>query len=123
MKKKILIVDDEPKFTQMVRLNLEKTGDYEVEEVNDAEQVVETAGRFKPDLVLLDVMMPGMDGGEVYALLKSHRLLKDVPVIFVTAVVSPRESGSRGISSCGKLFLSKPITLDALIVAIETHLC
>ncbi|MCX6996466.1 MAG: response regulator [Kiritimatiellaeota bacterium] len=121
-KKRILIVDDEPKFTLMVRLNLEKTGSYEVKEVNAAKQAVETAEQFKPDLVLLDVMMPGMDGGDVAARLKSHPVLKDVPVLFVTAAVSQGEAGRQGYNSGGLLFLAKPVTLDALIEAIEANL-
>jgi two-component system, OmpR family, response regulator len=121
-KKRILSVDDEPKFTQLVRLNLERTGFYEVKEVNDPTQVVETAEQFKPDLVLLDVMMPGMDGGDVDARLKSHPVLKDVPVIFITAAVAEREVGRQGHQSGGLLFLAKPLTLTALIRAVETNL-
>lgn len=121
-KKKILIVDDEAKFTRMVRLSLEKTGSYEVKEENDARQTVETAVQFKPDLILLDVMMPGLDGGDVDARLKSHLSLKDVPVLFVTAAVSQSEVGRQGHHSGGLLFLAKPITLHALIEAIETNL-
>ena len=121
-KKKILIVDDEPKFTQMVRFNLEKTGVYEVKEVNDAKQAVAKAEQFKPDLVLLDVMMPGMDGGDIATRLKSHPFLKDVPVMFVTAAVRQSEAGRQGYHSGGLLFLAKPITLNALIVAIENNL-
>ena len=121
-KKRILIVDDEPKFTQLVRLNLEKTGVYEVMEVNDATQAVKTAEQFKPDLVLLDVMMPWLDGGDVAARLKSHPLLKDVPVLFVTAVVKQNETGRQGHYSGGLLFLAKPVTLNALVEAIETNL-
>jgi CheY-like chemotaxis protein len=121
-KKRILIVDDERKFTQMVRLNLEKTGFYQVNEVNDAEHAVEAAEQFQPDLVLLDVMMPVMDGGDVAARLKNHPLLKDVPVLFVTAIISQSEAGRQGRHGGGYLFLAKPITLDALLEAIETNL-
>jgi CheY-like chemotaxis protein len=121
-KVKILCVDDEPKFTRMMRFNLEKTGFYKVQEVNDAKQVVETAEQFKPDLIMLDVMMPEMDGGDVDTRLKSHPLLKDVPVIFVTAVVAQSEASRQGCSSGGLLFLAKPVTLDVLIETIETNL-
>ncbi len=121
-KKKILLVDDEPKFTRMVRFNLEKTGFYEVKEVNEAKRVVETAEQFKPDLILLDVMMPEMDGGDVDARLKSHPLLKDVPVLFVTAVLARSEVGRQGCSRGGLFFLAKPVTLDALIESVETNL-
>ncbi len=121
-KKKILIVDDERKFTRMVRLNLENTGVYEVKEVNDATHAVGTAELFKPDLIVLDVMMPGMEGGDVDARLKSHPLLKDVPVMFLTAAVTPREAGKDGYHIGQRLFLAKPITLDALTAAIKANL-
>jgi CheY-like chemotaxis protein len=122
LKKRILIVDDEPKFTQMVRFNLEITGLYDVQEVNHPKQALEKACQFKPDLVLLDVIMPGMDGGDVAAQFKSHPALKDVPVMFVTAAVARSEAGEHGYRSGGELFLSKPITLDALLAAIADNL-
>ncbi|MBM4163855.1 MAG: response regulator [Lentisphaerae bacterium] len=121
-KKRILIVDDEPKFTQMVRFNLEKTGAYEVMEVNHPKQALEAATRFKPDLVLLDVMMPGMDGGDVAAQLRRNPGLKNVPVMFVTAAVAQSEAGEHGYRSGGDIFLAKPITLDALLAAIAENL-
>jgi CheY-like chemotaxis protein len=121
-KKRILIVDDEPKFTQMVRFNLEKTGTYEVMEVNHPKQALAAATQFKPDLVLVDVMMPGMDGGDVAAQLKRDPGLKDVPVMFVTAAVARSEAGQHGYRSGGDIFLSKPITLDALLAAIADNL-
>lgn len=121
-KKKILLVDDEPKFTQLVRLNLERTGAYEVEEVNNAKLALATAELFTPDLIVLDVMMPGMDGGDVDAQLKSHPFLKNVPVMFLTAAVTQNEAGLHGYLSGGVCFLAKPITLVALVESIETTL-
>ena len=121
-KKKILIVDDEPMFTRMVRLNLEKTGSYEVKEENDARQAFQTAEQFRPDLVLLDIRMMEMDGFEVNARLKIHPFLKDIPVMFVTAAVTQNETGRQGRCSGELFFLAKPITLDALVEAIEINL-
>lgn len=121
-KKRILIVDDEPKFTQMVRFNLEKTGFYEVMEVNHPKQALEAATLFKPDLVLLDVMMPGLDGGDVAAQFQRDSGLKDVPVMFVTAAVAQSEAGQHGYRRGGDIFLAKPITLDALLAAIAENL-
>ncbi|MFB3108272.1 MAG: response regulator, partial [Candidatus Binatia bacterium] len=56
MKKRILLIDDEPSFTRVLKLYLEKSGAYEVTEENRGEMALETARRFKPDLILLDVM-------------------------------------------------------------------
>src|SRR4051812_5997949 len=64
-KRRILIVDDEPDFTFMMGLTLEQTGQFEVRQENDAFQALATAREFLPDLILLDVMMPDMDGGDV----------------------------------------------------------
>jgi CheY-like chemotaxis protein len=121
-KKRILVVDDEVGFTRMVRLNLEQTGVYEVREVNEGKSALATARTFKPDLILLDVVMPDMDGGDVAASIQQDPLLKKIPVIFVTAVVRKREAGSAGMVSGGALFLAKPIGVMELIEAIESSL-
>jgi DNA-binding response OmpR family regulator len=121
-KKRILIIDDEASFTRMVRLNLEKTGKFEVREENRAGHAVAVARDFHPDLILLDVIMPTMDGGDLAATFRKDRHLKNVPIIFLTATVSQREAGSGGLSSGGSLFLAKPVSVDILIARIEEHL-
>ena len=62
MARKILLVDDEAGFTQLLKMNLEKSGDFEVTIENDSTKAIATARSFQPDVVLLDVVMPGMDG-------------------------------------------------------------
>ena len=119
-KKRILIIDDEPSFTRMVRLNLEKTGMFEVREENRATGAVTTAREFKPDLILLDVIMPTMDGGDVAAQIQNDRHLKGTPIIFLTATVSQREAGPTGaLNSGGCLFLAKPVSVEALVKVIN----
>ncbi len=120
-KKKILIVDDESSFTRMVKLNLEKTGAFEVREENKASYALSAAREFKPDLILLDVIMPSMDGGDVAAHIKNDRHLRDTPVIFLTATVSPRDPLSGRVNRAGELFLAKPIGVDALIKCINEN--
>jgi len=120
-KKRILIVDDEPGFTRMVKLNLEKTGEFEVREENRAMAALASAREFKPDLIILDVVMPSLDGGDVANLLKKDRLLRDIPVVFLTATVSRREAGPEGLTSGGELFLAKPISVDTLVHCIREH--
>ena len=73
-KKKILLVDDEKSFTSLLKLNLEDTGDYEVHVENWAEDAYPAAQRFKPDLVLLDIIMPRMPGGDVAAQIDAPEL-------------------------------------------------
>ena len=64
-KKRILVVDDEPSITRLLKLNLEQTNEYVVRAENDARAAIAAAEEFKPHLILLDVMMPGLDGGEL----------------------------------------------------------
>ncbi len=121
-KKRILIIDDESTFTRMVRLNLEKTGRFEVREENAAANGLTAAREFKPDLILLDVLMPSMDGGDVKAQIRRNRNLKTVPIIFLTATISASESGNRGPSGSDGLFISKPVSAERLIQIIDENL-
>lgn len=122
LKKRVLIVDDEPGFTRIVKLNLEKAGKFEVREENLAANALTSAREFKPDIILLDVIMPAADGGDIRTSLKNDRELSQVPVLFITATVSQHEAGTRGLSSGGEIFLSKPIQLDTLVHCIDEHL-
>src|SRR5690242_18877225 len=87
-RKKILIVDDEPDFTKLLKLALEEAGAYDVLEENDSEHTLDSARRFNPDLVILDVMMPRLDGGDVAGLLRADQALHDVPILLLTAGVT-----------------------------------
>ena len=120
-KKRVLVIDDEASFARMVKLNLEKTGEFEVRVENKATSAVAAAREFKPDVVLLDVIMPNMDGGDVANQIKRDRLLKETPIIFLTATVSKREAGEGGFNSGGELFLAKPVSVEALIACINEH--
>jgi len=120
-KKRILIIDDEASFTRMVKLNLEKTGAFEVREENKATNALPAAREFKPDLILLDVIMPAMDGGDVAAQIRNDRHLKGTPIVFLTATVSPREAGDGGLNSGGDLFLAKPVSVEHLIHCINEN--
>jgi CheY-like chemotaxis protein len=121
MKKRILVVDDEREFTNLLRLSLESHGYYEVQEENDAENVRAAARLFDPDLILLDIMMPEQDGSEVAAALKADPLTRDVPIIFLTALVSEEDAKGDGgaCSSGGNTFLPKHIRLDRLMHCID----
>ena len=121
-KARILIVDDEVAFTRMVKLNLEKAGDFEVRIENRAAGALAAARNFKPDLILLDVIMPSMDGGDVQNQIKRDRTLRDTPIIFLTATVSKREAGAGGMNSGGELFLAKPVTVENLVSCINERI-
>ncbi len=122
-KKRILIIDDEPAFTRMVKLNLEKTGGYEVREENKATSAVATAREFKPDLILLDVIMPTLDGGDVAGQIEKDRQLRGTPIVYLTATVTPREAGPKGsLTRGGSVFVPKPVSLDNLVKCIKENL-
>ncbi len=119
MKKRILVVDDEPALTRMVKLNLERTGNYEVRTENQGSMAVQAAREFKPDLIFLDVMMPDMSGDEVSAQLKEDEALSQIKFIFMTAIVTKDETESMGSNIGGNEFLAKPVKTDELLATIE----
>jgi two-component system OmpR family response regulator len=119
MQRRILIVDDEPDMTFLVRLNLQKTGRYEVREENESPNALPAAREFRPDLILLDVMMPELDGGDVLALLKEDHQLRSVPVVFLTATVLKDEVSSQGGTIGGYPFISKPFEVETLVSRID----
>ncbi len=118
-KRKILIIDDEPHFTRMVKFNLEETGEYEVAVENEASHGVEAAMDYNPDVILLDVIMPGMEGPDVIFQLKNTESVKHIPVIFLTATVTKDEVEANHGTIAGYSFLAKPTSLTELIDCIE----
>ena len=120
-KKKVLIIDDEVDFTKMVKLNLEETGKYEVKTENSGLQGVAAAKAFRPDVILLDIIMPDMEGSEVASHLRDDKDLKGIPIIFVTAALTREENITQGGVIGGHAFLAKPVGLDELISCIEGH--
>jgi DNA-binding response OmpR family regulator len=121
-KKKILVVDDEQSMTRMLKRNLEATGRYDVRTENSGAAGVTAAREFQPDLILLDVMMPGIDGGEVAAKIKEDKRLANIPVVFLSAIVKKEETQPTGGNIGGLTFLAKPVKLDDLVTCIENHL-
>jgi len=119
--KRILIIDDESGFTRLLKLTLEKTGDFIVKEENDGTRAHETAREFRPDLILLDIVMPKIDGGDVASKIKADWHLKHIPIVFLTAIVSNKEAVSSDLIG-GFPFLSKPVSLENLIHCIREHL-
>src|SRR6266403_3447030 len=120
-KRRILIVDNDRDTTHLVKVLLERTGDYLVLEENDATKAHQSAQNFRPDLILLDVVMPETDGGEVAAQIEADSELHNTPMVFLTALVTRAEAKS-GLSIQGHPFLAKPVSIPELINAIEQHL-
>ena len=122
MTKRILVVDDEPSVTRNLKLTLESSGGYEVLGENNATNTLSTARVFRPDLILLDVIMPGMDGGDVAARLRADPLLRDTPIVFLTALVSNEETDGHEMLSGAETFLAKPVDIGELRKTLEEHI-
>ncbi|WP_058555199.1 response regulator [Thiohalocapsa sp. ML1] len=118
-KKKILLVDDEPALTRMLRLNLEQTGRYEVREENRGADALRAAREFRPDLIFLDVMMPDMGGDEIAEQLKQDPELSKIKYAFLTAIVTKRETGAGAAQISGEIFIAKPVKRDELLAAVQ----
>jgi two-component system, OmpR family, response regulator len=117
----ILIVDDNRDLTRAAKLGLERTGCYVVHEENDSTRAHQTAQVVHPDLILLDIVMPETDGGEVAAQIESDLALHRIPIVFLTAPATKWEQKS-GLRIEGRAFLAKPISVPALIKAVEENL-
>ena len=120
-KPRVLIVDDNPRFSQSVRLILQQSGHYVVCEENDAESALGTARSFRPDLILLDLVMPQLDGAEVATQIESDWALHGVPIVFVTGLVTPAEA-KNGQRIDGHRVLSKPVSSSNLLRVVEESL-
>ena len=120
-KKRIFVIDDEPSITRTMKVNLERTGTYTVATENHGPHALAAAREFQPDLILLDVMMPEISGDEVAAQFHADPALQHVPIVFLTAIVSPKETGGEYLVSGGQTFVAKPVNLDSLIKCIEEN--
>jgi CheY-like chemotaxis protein len=121
-KTRVLIVDDEPSFTDMMGLTLAQAGRYETRGENDARRVMSAVQEFRPDVILLDVCMPELDGGEIQAQLMADPLTRDIPVIFLTALICSEEVPIGGMQSGGHLFLPKPVSCSELMECMQKAL-
>jgi CheY-like chemotaxis protein len=120
-KRRILVVDDDPHTTHLVKVLLERTGHYLVLEENDSIKAHQSARNFRPDLIFLDIVMPKTDGGEVATQIEADPELQNTPIIFLTALVTRAETKGRSTIQ-GHRFVAKPINIPELINAIEEHL-
>lgn len=118
-KTRILVVDDEPNLSDLVRLFLEKTKRFEVRVENRPGNVLAAAREFRPEMVLLDVDMPGQDGGEVARDIEADPVLRGTPILFFTSLISSGEAGDRITMRGGMRFLAKPLNPKILIGVID----
>jgi len=123
--KKILIVDDEKKLRELLDLRLSAES-FTVIEAADGEEGVAVARKHSPDLILMNVMMPKMDGGEAVKELQQDPATKDIPVIFLTSMITKEEETNQafgiGLDTKRHRFIAKPFETPALIAKIHKAL-
>ncbi len=117
---KILVVDDEARNRLLLTRLLDNEG-YVHEEANDGSQAISKARVYTPDLILLDVMMPGMDGFEVAKQLKADPITEGIPIIMVT-VLEDQASRERGLAMGVEEFISKPVKVNELQIRVRNLL-
>jgi two-component system, OmpR family, response regulator len=118
-KKRILIVDDDVSSTRLTKLNLEATNRFDVRIEKWPEDTLATAREYKPDLIILDIMMPGLFGGDVAERLRADPQFRFVPILFVSAAVRKARVADHNGMLAGFPVLAKPITVEALLARIE----
>jgi CheY-like chemotaxis protein len=116
---KILVIDDNAGFCNVTKMSLEYRGKYQVVTATNGELGITLAKRVKPDMVLLDIKMPAMDGGEVAARLMEDRLTSHIPIIFLTGLVKQNEVEEGGGYLSGHPFIAKPFRIEELTKRIE----
>jgi len=118
---RLLIIDDEPDFIEVTRMRLAASG-YDVVTATGGLEGLQQARASQPDLILLDVMMPDMDGGDVGQALQADPQLRTIPVVHVTALIGPKEAGRRNENAPHEVFLSKTSTPSEVLTTIASVL-
>ena len=121
-KPRVLIVDDDASISRLISMLLEKTGRYDVRTENLSQHAPEVAREFQPDVFILDVDMPGKDGGELAREFKRDPSLARTPVIFFTSLVSADETGGGEIMRGGQRYLAKTTNVSVISGCIDRAL-
>jgi CheY-like chemotaxis protein len=120
--RRILVVDDEPSVTRNLKLNLETMAGYAVRTENDSTRAIDAAREFHPQLILLDVLMPRLDGCDVSAQIHADSELKDTPIVFLTALANNEDTAGHAVVAGSTIYLAKPVDTEELIKCIEQTL-
>lgn len=116
--KKILVVDDDESILDAITLVLEEDG-YKVQAIDNGEEMFRRIRTFKPDLILLDVLMSGVDGRVICKKLKQQKTTKNIPVVMISA----HPSAQKGAKDSGaEDFIAKPFATDDLLTTIKHHI-
>lgn len=116
--KRILVIDDEENFCKLVRMNLVLLGNFTVSTATNGKEGIKLAKKAKPDLILLDILMPNMDGFEVLERLKEDKETMAIPIVLLTAK-GDEESKIKAMKLYGEQYITKPIETPELKTKIE----
>lgn len=117
---RLLMIDDEKALMNLVKLSLEKTGRFEVATEDQSVKWREALEKYRPQLLILDMVMPQVDGQEIITALRSDPETEHLPIIVLTAIL--QNSDTAAVNKDGTLFLAKPLSIKALIHCIDEHL-
>lgn len=116
-KNKVVIVDDEEDVTSLLRYHLEAES-FEVETINDPTLIMGVARDFEPDLFILDIMMPDINGLQICRMIRADKKLKQVPIIFLTAKTDT-EDRIHGLESGGDDYICKPFNIKEVVLRVK----
>lgn len=118
---KVMAVDDEESFLSLLKLNLEQGGKFKVFAISDGSSAISQAKNIKPDVIILDVNMPDIDGPTVCSKLAEDMDTKEIPIIFLTALITKEEEAEYKKRMTGRnySYVAKPVDTDRLISIIE----
>jgi CheY-like chemotaxis protein len=117
-KTRVLIVDDDVNLSRLSGMILENSGLYEVLTENHSARALAVARQFRPHVMLLDVDMPSKTGGDLAGDASNDPVLRDVPILFVTGLLSKSETGDKEMDCGGMVFLAKPVTPEVLLDSV-----
>lgn len=121
-KRRVLVVDDDLNLSRLAGMILENSGRYEVMIVNQSARALAAAVQFQAEVMLLDVDMPGLSGGDLAREAALDARLRDIPILFLTGLVRRDETLEGPIESGGRQFLAKPVDPAQLLAAVSALL-
>jgi DNA-binding response OmpR family regulator len=121
-KRRVLVVDDDVNLSRLAAMILENSGRYEPMIVNDPVRAISAAIQFQPDAMLLDVDMPKLGGGDLARAAAHDSRLRNVPVVFLTGLLTHEETGAGPVESGGQQFLAKPVDPAQLLACMDALL-
>lgn len=120
IKRRVLVVDDDVNLSRLAGMILESSGKYEVMIVNQSARALAAAVQFNPEILLLDVDMPGKGGGDLAREAALDSRLRDIPILFLTGLVRREETLEGPIERGGQQFLAKPVDPAQLLASVAS---